>query len=511
MENLTPRIPATSKRRLFRRWESGAALAVLISLTALPPTVQAQSPMDAFDQEVRSFMRGSGRQITSGSLAVTYKGKLIYARGYTETYPDNPNLPPHPDPVSETTLFRIASLSKPITAAAVLRWIESTKGEVTLDTPVWEYIGLRSEPADPRWKKITFRNLLQHAGGWDIADLGYDPMFYSRQIASSALGQKKGWKEPISRNQIIEYMQGERLSFDPGSRYAYSNFGYAVLGRILEKNGGYDSYERFVVEKLLKPLDIVTNATAGMKLGASLDSGPGEANYYDHDGRTGASVFPDDRPGQVPLPYGAFNLEAMDAHGGWTASAVALAKFAVGLDKNLNGLLAPEDRIATYAKPTSYAAPAANYYGFGWLVVPTGPAVRGEPVPGNYWHNGSLPGTFSYMARMNMGVDVIGLFNGRDESDLNSDTADFDSGVWRAINSVKNWPTEDLFPRYFPVSGDVNGDGKVNVQDCALVLRFAVGLADPTTAQRNASDVNGDGRVNVQDATLLLKRTVGLG
>ena len=59
-------------------------------------------------------------------------------------------------------------------------------------------------------------------------------------------------------------------------------------------------------------------------------------------------------------------------------------------------------------------------------------------------------------------------------------------------------------------SGDLNGDGKVNVQDATLCLRFAVGVGIPTDEQKAAADLNGDGKLNVQDATLLLRKAVGL-
>jgi hypothetical protein len=59
--------------------------------------------------------------------------------------------------------------------------------------------------------------------------------------------------------------------------------------------------------------------------------------------------------------------------------------------------------------------------------------------------------------------------------------------------------------------GDVNGDGRVNVQDATLALSIAVGTLTPTAEQNSAADVNPDGKVNVQDATLILRKAVGLG
>src|SRR5690606_2114854 len=118
---------------------------------------------------------------------------------------------------------------------------------------------------------------------------------------------------------IVRYMMGQPLDFDPGTSYAYSSFGYAVLGRIVERITG-GSYEQYVKEAVLEP----AGATR-MRLGRSLlaDRAPGEVRYYDP--ATVNSVFPGG--GAVPVSYGGFNIEAMDAHGGWIASAVDLLRF----------------------------------------------------------------------------------------------------------------------------------------------------------------------------------------
>src|SRR5262249_37347090 len=140
-------------------------------------------------------------------------------------------------------------------------------------------------------------------------------------------------------------MLGHPLDADPGSRYAYSNFGYCVLGRVIEKISG-QSYEAFVREKILAPLGITR-----MRIGATLDGhqAPGEVRYYTPNNATGTSVFPGGE--EVSGPYGAFFLEAMDAHGGWIASAIDLVRFASALNDPAHSPILRTETMALLHEP----------------------------------------------------------------------------------------------------------------------------------------------------------------
>jgi CubicO group peptidase (beta-lactamase class C family) len=264
-------------------------------------------------------------------------------------------------------------------------------------------------------------------------------MFRSIEIARAA-----DVAAPAMQENIIRYMLGRPLDFEPGSRYAYSNFGYCVLGRIIEKVTGLD-YEQFVKKEVLSPASIKR-----MRLGASLAEGrcEGEVKYYMKDGAQGRNVF-GGKSGRVPEPYGAFCLEAMDSHGGWLASAVDLARFASTLDASGSScLLKPETCRWLYEPP----APPVNrkqdgsltsvYYACGWDVRPLGTAGQA-----NYWHNGSLPGTFTMLVRRGDGLAWAVLFNQRSEDSKLSDNA-IDAALHRAAAAVAEWPKENLFDRY---------------------------------------------------------------
>ncbi len=386
----------------------------------------------AFDREVEAFMET--RKIPGGALAVVKDRRLVYARGYGWADRDK-KLPATPD-----SLFRLASISKPITAVAVLKLVEEKR--LALDAPAFHILRLPailvpSQKPDPRLERITIRQLLQHTGGWD-RDKSFDPMFRSSDIAKAA-----GEDSPASASAVIRYMLGQPLDFDPGTRYAYSNFGYCVLGRLIEKVTG-QTYEQYVREKILALIGI-----RRMRLGTSLEgkSAEGEVRYYTTGGGRSRSVFHDHLE-KVLWPYGSFCLEAMDAHGGWIASAVDLARFAAALDDpNHSSLLKPETFPALYAPPPAPVSRKPDgslndsYYACGWSVRPIGKNGKA-----NYWHNGSLPGTSTLLVRRADGLSWAALFNQRSEDKTLSDGA-IDSALHRAAAAVAEWPAHNLFEK----------------------------------------------------------------
>src|SRR5437660_9542557 len=245
-----------SRREFLRRGGMAAfALTQADASAAAPVTNGFLSPFLPFDREMQKFM--SARNVPGGALAVVKDGRLVYTRGYG--WADRENKVP----VKPTSLFRIASISKPFTAVAVMKLLEA--GKLRLDARVFDLLALGADVLPPpggkpdeRWKQITVRHLLNHTGGWD-RDKSFDPMFRSREIATTF-----GLPSPPAPRVIIRYMLGKPLDFDPGTRYAYSNFGYCVLGRVVEKIAG-TSYEKFLQEKVFAQIGI-----RQMRIGASL-------------------------------------------------------------------------------------------------------------------------------------------------------------------------------------------------------------------------------------------------
>lgn len=395
--------------------------------------VPASSPSGSFevlDQTIEHFMKE--RRIPGGALAVVKDRRLVYSRAYG--WADREDRVA----ATSTSLFRIASVSKCITAVAILKLVE--EGKLRLDARAFDlliYDPARPAPAQPdsRLKAITIQHLLNHAGGWD-RQKSFDPMFRSRAIEKA-----EGVPPPPRPDAIIHYMLGQKLDYNPGTRYAYSNFGYCVLGRVIESVTGL-RYEDYVQRHILSPIGITD-----MRIGHSLRRGRAENEvcYYTPNGRTGSSVFSIGSE-IVPSPYGTFCLESMDSHGGWIASAVDLVRFAAALDNPTSSpLLKSETFDIMYRRPNpplgrkKDGSPADTYYACGWLVRPLGGYRKA-----NYWHTGSIPGTFSVLVRRADGISWAAVFNQRSTNTALPDTA-IDPLMNAAIHKITRWPAANLF------------------------------------------------------------------
>lgn len=383
------------------------------------------SELSNFDTLMRAFMQE--HHVPGAAVAVTDRGRIVYARGFG--YADLATK----EPVQPTSLFRIASISKPITAVAIVQLAE--QGKLYLEDKIFSVLDYETEikavgeAFDARLRDITIRHLLEHRGGWD-RDKSFDGMFQSVRFA-----QEQNVPAPAGPHEVIRAMLRQPLDFNPGERYAYSNFGYCLLGRAIEKLSG-NTYEEYVQQRVLHPLGIQS-----MRLGATGLEGraTGEVRYY-HPGR-GKSVFQADLGADVASPYGAWHLEAMDAHGGWLSSAVDLAKFAIALeDSNNSTLLSKSSLVQMHARPGGLAGhdehgqPKDVYYSLGWQNRVVGKKQL------NHWHTGSLPGSATILIRRHDGRNFVALFNSRVSPTAKHLGQALDSLLHRAADGVVQWP-----------------------------------------------------------------------
>ena len=320
------------------------------------------------------------------SVAVARGGEVLYERGFGLADRDRNErvMPAH--------LFRIASVSKPITSVALFRLMEEKR--LALENVVFgpsgilgNYFGQR--PFKPWVEEIRIKHLLTHTGGgWQNDDT--DPMF-----------RNAGMDHP----QLIAWtIEKVPLQHPPGAHYAYSNFGYCILGRVIEKLTGV-KYEQHVRDKILNPCGVTDMRIAGNILEERV---PGEVVYY------GAAQ---------EEAYG-MNVRRMDSHGGWLATARDLAMFASHVD----GQSAKRDILSPASIREMTTPSSANAgYAKGWAV---------NRVP-NWWHNGSLPGTTSLVVRTASGFCWAALANSREVS---GDTGGaMDRMMWELVHQVKDW------------------------------------------------------------------------
>lgn len=403
---------------------SGAVVGNTLLLNAAR-SGEAASKLAAFDRWIESFL--TEHQIPGGQLAIARRGKVIYSRGFGFADREAKS------PVQPESLLRIASISKPITAVAVLRLVQQQK--LKLDDRVDEILAIEPHlesgaTADERWKRVTIAQLLMHTGGWD-REASYDPMFAYGRVAK-ALGKEL----PVGTAEIIRYMRGQPLDHAPGEKYAYSNFGYCLLGRVIEKVSGQD-YAAFVQREVFAPLGITAPRIGGSLIEQRVEH---EVHYYTASEVMATPVVgphAGDAAHPVPISYGGWNHEALDAHGGWIASAEDLVRFAAALD---DAAVASSKPLLSAALVKQMFSPHATIraglgYGYGWLSW----TPAGEPSPA-VTHSGALPCTTAVLLKLRGELNFAVLFNLGQAKSGEFLARGIDSKLAALAAEVKEWP-----------------------------------------------------------------------
>lgn len=350
--------------------------------------------------------------IPGAVVGIMRDGELAFIRGYGYSDATRRRI------VELDSQFRIASISKPITALAILHLVE--QGRLTLDDRVFTILPPRVLVEDPRLYDITVRHLLEHRGGWDRDGTGYDPMFRDEEVARSVRKPL-----PVFCPDIIEHMMGRRLDFDPGARTAYSNFGYCVLGEVIEKTSGV-RYDQYIRDNLLTPLGLTRT-----QLGASSEQAKAEyeVTYADYPGAPQVRSVLDGLGQDVPLPYGGFSQEAMKANGGWISTVSDML------------------RLIGAATGARHPAPLASLpSGFPGYIPPSDPGYRWD-------FRGSLPGTSAVVSAVNPTTgskySFIVLMNSRPQTGDGALLDEVTNALHGVVSKVTHWPTVDLFRSRF--------------------------------------------------------------
>jgi CubicO group peptidase (beta-lactamase class C family) len=236
---------------------------------------------------------------------------------------------------------------------------------------------------------------------------------------------KRGDKSPVSSDYLVAYTMGARLDFDPGTNTMYSNFGYIVLGEVIEKVSGVP-YEKYVREHVLAPAGV-----------PKVRLHPAGGKYFPNEARR----YP---PGQAQeLP--AWQQKYSDAAGGWTASAVDMARFLVALDGSRGKPLLDEKTFRLVLEPPApplRPRPDGTFVGLGWDSVIASP--RGEY---GLYKDGNWLGMRAFLKRRPDGVGWVLLFNASLDPDT-TDTKTLGDAVHRvreAIERQDRFPDVDLF------------------------------------------------------------------
>jgi CubicO group peptidase (beta-lactamase class C family) len=326
----------------------GTATFLLAAGAVFADAAPAGTPAEAVVARLQKSYGVPGAQ-----FAAAVDGKIVDAKsfGYADIAAKKP--------VTNTSLFALASGSKPITAMAIFKLIDD--GKITLDTTAFPYLGLQAK--DKRFAHITIAQLLNHSAGLknDVRVVSSDPL----DVAKAAVTTE--------------------LLFRPGRKQVYSNTAFNVLGAVIEKASGED-YRTYVRRNVFAP--------AGVTDAAALDLAkavPNHVEQYDKSDNAAVNTIP---------------LSGTPA-GGWVMSATDVVKILVAFDAGK--IVSARGREAMFGPLPKPLKPRSNgaYYGGGWDVVyhdRTGRLVYGK--------NGGITGGYSWMEHDADGAVFAELFNG---------------------------------------------------------------------------------------------------
>ncbi|XP_022092134.1 uncharacterized protein LOC110980101 isoform X2 [Acanthaster planci] len=204
----------------------------------LGPNGRTFSETDGLDNKISAFLRD--KHYTGATIGIARRDEVLYTQGYGHLDDDIQMTP--------TNLLPISSLSKTITAVAILKLVEN--GDLKLTDPVFGPDGILSsfkppkkKDMDPRLLNIMVGHLLHHTAGWSqTRPQLHDPMmnsvYLSRGHNVTDIATEMNLGHDLSPNDVITYMMRQPLDHPPGMKYEYSNFGYSVLGRVIEHISG---------------------------------------------------------------------------------------------------------------------------------------------------------------------------------------------------------------------------------------------------------------------------------
>jgi len=382
-------------------------------------TLADRDMFEGAEKAIELFMKNWS--IKGASVAVARDGKLLYARGFGYAS-INDSIPVEP-----YHRFRIASVSKLVTAVAVMKLQE--EGRLSLHDRVFGPgnildDSLFAHPKDRRIFDITVAHLLSHEGGWS-QQYG-DQMFMPDVIARSL-----GVPMPVGLKDIIRFALSKNLHFTPGTGQSYSNLGYSILGLVIERASGTD-YETYCRKEVLEPLGIYD-----MAIGRNLpeQAHPLEVSYYEVDN---APLKPcvNGTGKMVPASRGGNDIETLGAAGGWVATAPDLMRLLLSID----GFEQPKDFLTQ--ESIRFMTDVYNGYApVGW---------RATLPNGLWWRTGSFPGTAAMLKRMPDGTAWVVITNSSawNGPELSSD---IDRMMAKFLTKVREWPEEDLLSWSLPV------------------------------------------------------------
>jgi CubicO group peptidase (beta-lactamase class C family) len=400
--------------------------------------------LQTINDAIADYMSDNG--IPGLSMAITRHGELVYAKGFGQA-DQAANEWVHP-----LHRFRIASISKPITAAAILKLRDHCG--LDLDETVFGSNGILGNsfgtpPYSTREQALTVRQLLHHTTGW----------------TNDGIWQVGGDDPKAAIDWQLDNAAGEPM-YAPDTWYDYMNIGYCVAGRIIERRMG-KSYEQFVKDELFAPSCITEMEIGG---GTLAERKPGEVVYYANDDN----------------PY-ALSPSRMDAHGGWIAKPMDLLLFL----RRIDGDTAQADLVQpdSLTEMLTGSTPRPSY-GLGQLLDAS-----------EWGHNGSMAGSIGFLVHRYDGYSFAVTCNLRPPEDLDKYAFTIKGVINNLIDTLDTanaFPNYDLFPCSVPSGSAPKGladprnfyvDGSANcfIQNGQKICAFLAGPFSKVVSAYNTS------------------------
>lgn len=366
-----------------------------------------------FDRTVRQFL--NRWQIQGASLAVMKDGNLIYYKGYG--YADAEN----GDSVEVRHIFRMASVSKLITAVGIMKLQE--QGKLKLSSPVFGPNGLLpqfKDYTDRRVERITVEHLLRHKAGFTVR--AGDPMF---SPLTMELARRTGKTKALTTDQMIAHIIKTGLGYTPGNRTKYSNFGYTLLSKIIEQVSG-QNYEQYIKQKILAPI-----GCHDMHIAHNADSlrHTNEVKYYESSDAELVEAC-DGSGKMVQKCDGGNDVQGLQGAGAWVASPVEMLMFTAAIDGHPGKPdILQKSSIARMTQCNKGELP------MGWMRIKEN---------GNWVRTGSMAGTSAMLCKQSDGYTWIFVTNTSSWKGARF-TRLISGMVNSAFGRVDQWPEKDMF------------------------------------------------------------------
>lgn len=388
-------------------------------------------------------------KIPNANIAIADgKGRLVKEVGYT-------NCQAFPSQISQRfsatkdSVYRYASLSKMLTGG-IFALLEG-RGEIDISNRISSYFpfpeeGIKqkfTQKNQERYNKLTLQQLFTHTSGWDRLESGVDP-----SMADLRISKEMSAPLPISFNDIFRYtLNHQPFQRDPGGKFSYSNWGYMLIERAIEKASKTDFYS-YLKAELLRPLGMNSVEVAG---NLPHEKAENEVDYFSASKKDSECQAPHAWPPMikarylpqrpcVPYSHGIHNFNNMIGAGGLRGSARDILLYFRQLQEHMKSQsIIPQSQITKLKR--GFYVDQNFFYGHG--------IKRGRFQENDLHHTGSLEGTrnFAFLMENNKKnpriSELIVSFLANKDFNENIQTNFIKKLMFELLPSIEDWGDND--------------------------------------------------------------------